>query len=149
LVAGRWSLVAGRWSGTKSAQLVRVKAKNLEDLLVYREAIVAEDAVSALLQRPAFGNDSTLKDQLSRSSSRIAPLIAEGFGQLSDRHFAVYLGRARGSSHETRTHLRKAHSSKFISDGEYAELIMRYTTIGKRLTKLITYLKKSNWPNRR
>ena len=142
---GRWSLVAG----TKSATTVRVKAKNLEDLLVYRDAIAAEDAVSAMIRRPAFSKDLSLKDQPSRSSSRIAPLIAEGFGQLSDRHFAVYLGRARGSAHETKTHLRKAHSWKFISDSEYAELTVRYTTIGKRLTKLISYLKDSNWRHRR
>jgi len=126
-----------------------VKAKNLEDLLVYRDAVAGEDAVSAILRRSAFSNDFSLKDQLSRSSSRIAPLIAEGFGQLSDRHFAVYLGRARGSVHETKTHLRKAHCWKFISDTEYTELAARYTTIGKRLTKLITHLKGTNWKDRR
>ena len=72
-----------------------MKAKNLEDLVVYNEALVAEDAVSALLDRPGFSTDLNLRGQLDRSSSRIAPLIAEGFGQLTDRHVATYLARAR------------------------------------------------------
>jgi four helix bundle protein len=115
----------------------RVKAKTLEDLVVYREAIAAEDAVSAILARAVFNKDLDLRGQLSRSSSRIAPLIAEGFGQLTDRHVAVYLGRARGSALETTVHLRKAHAKQFVSDAESSALAARYNTIGKRLTKWI------------
>jgi four helix bundle protein len=68
-----------------------VKAKNLEHLLVYRKALLAANAVSALLKRQAFGSNYKLKDQLDRSSGSVAALIAEGFGQLTDRHVAVYL----------------------------------------------------------
>ena len=85
----------GPWSGTEYALRGGVKAKNLEDLVVYREANEAGLAVSAILERTAFGKDFDLKDQLSRSSSRVGPLIAEGFGQLTDKHLAVYLARAR------------------------------------------------------
>jgi len=142
-------MVDGRWSiGTKPAPSIRVKARKLEDLVVYNEAIAAEDVVSALLQRPVFGKDFELRNQLSRSSSRIGPLISEGFGQLTDRHLAVYLGRARGSVFETKTHLRKSHSRRFISDTEYASLIARYNTVGKRLSRWIKYLKESNWKHR-
>jgi hypothetical protein len=54
-----------------------MRAKNLADLLVYRKAVEAADEVSALLRRPAFSKDFELKDQLSRSSGRVGPLIAE------------------------------------------------------------------------
>src|SRR5215204_2238608 len=74
-----------------------VRARTLSEIRVYRAAQESGSAVSAILKRTVFGKDSVLKDQLSRSSSRVAPLIAEGFGQLTDRHVAVYLGRARGS----------------------------------------------------
>src|SRR4051812_19579939 len=93
-----------------------MKAKNLNDVAVYWKALDAGDEISTLLERPAFGKDFDLKDQLSRSSSRIGPLIAEGFGQLTDRHLLVYLGRARGSVLETSGHLRKALKKRFISD---------------------------------
>ena len=73
-----------------------VMAKNLDEILVYQKAMKASEAVSAILKRPNFNKDLNLKGQLSRSSSRVGPLIAEGFGQLTDLHVAVYLGRARG-----------------------------------------------------
>jgi four helix bundle protein len=125
-----------------------VKAKHIEDVVVYQEALAADDEVSAILERPIFNRDLNLKSQLDRSSSRVGPLIAEGFGQLTDRHLATYLARARGSAAETRTHLRKACRKKFISDPEHDALSEKYTTIGKRLTRWIHYLEESDWDNR-
>jgi four helix bundle protein len=40
------------------------------------------------LSPAAFRKDYDLKDQLSRSSRRVAALIAEGFGQNTDRQSA-------------------------------------------------------------
>ena len=125
-----------------------MKAKEIDDVVVYREAEEAADAVSSIIDRPGFCKDFDLKDQLSRSSSRIGPLIAEGFGQLTDRHLAVYLGRARGSALETNGHLRKALRKRFMSEVEHAELTARYVLIGKRLTTWIGYLKRSDWKDR-
>jgi four helix bundle protein len=125
-----------------------MKAKNIDDVVVYKEALEAEDAVSAILERPDFSKDLNTKGQLDRSSSRVAPLIAEGFGQLTDRHLATYLARARGSASETRTHLRKAHRKKFITNDEHKDLSGKYTTIGKRLSRWIHYLEQSGWDNR-
>ena len=123
-------------------------AKNLEDVLVYREAMEAADAVSAILKRPAFSKDFNLKDQLSRSSSRVGPLIAEGFGQLTDRHFAVYLGRARGSVFETLGHLEASLKKGFISAAEHSSLGERYDHMGRRLTRWINYLQECDWKDR-
>ena len=53
----------------------RMIARNLQDLRVYRKALAAADAVSALLKRPAFSKDFNLKDQLSRSSGRVEDFI--------------------------------------------------------------------------
>ena len=147
MVHGRWAIVDGR-RGMRHAFSTCMKAKNLEDVIVHREAEEAADAVSALLNRPAFRKDFDLTDQLSRSASRIPPLIAEGFGQLTDKHVAVYLGRARGAAFETKSHLRKAAGKEFISQAEYRRLTDQYDVIGKRLTRWIGYLKRSNWKNR-
>jgi four helix bundle protein len=154
MVLGLWSMVGlvdGRWSmvvdnvGMRIAGASGMKAKNIEDVVVYQEALAAEDEVSAILERPIFGRDVNLKGQLDRSSSRVAPLIAEGFGQLTDRHLATYLARARGSASETRTHLRKACRKKFVSTDERDGLSAKYTTIGKRLSRWIHYLEDSDW----
>ena len=125
-----------------------MKAKNIDEVVVYREALEAEDEVSAILDRPAFGKELNLKGQLDRSSSRIGPLISEGFGQLTDRHVATYLARARGSASETNTHLRKAQRKGIISTTEHERLSGKYTTIGKRLTRWIHYLEESDWKHR-
>ena len=125
-----------------------MKAKNLEDVLVYRKAKAAADEVSALLKRPAFGKDLELKDQLSRSSGRVAPLIAEGFGQNTDRQMADYYGRARGSALESIGHLAKACGKEFMSKTECADLSANYTDISKMLTPWINYLQRCNWKSR-
>jgi four helix bundle protein len=111
-----------------------MKAKNLADLLVYRKAVDAADEVSALLRRPAFSRDFELKDQLSRSSGRVGPLIAEGFGQITDRQMADYYGRARGSAYESHGHLARAKGKQYISEEELLKTGGKYIEITKMLT---------------
>lgn len=76
------------------------------------------------------------------------PLIAAGYGQLTDRHVAVYLGRARGSVLETVGHLSKARSEEFITASEHTNLTEIYDHIGRMLTRWINYLQKSDWKDR-
>ena len=127
---------------------MRMKARNLQDLLVFQKALSAADEVSALLKRPEFSRYFDLKDQLSRSSSRVAPLIAEGYGQLTDRHLAVYLGRARGSVLETVGHLSRGLSEEIITASEHARIAEMYDHIGRMLTRWIHYLRESDWKDR-
>ncbi len=134
--------------GTVCALFHHVRARKLSEIKVYCKAQVAGEAVSALLKAPQFSRDFDLKDQLSRSSSRVAPLIAEGYGQLTDRHLAVYLARARGSVLETIGHLSKALSERFVSEREHAALAETYDHIGRMLTRWINYLQASNWRDR-
>jgi len=63
-----------------------MKAKKLEELLVYQKALDGVVEVSALLTKPSLGRDFDPRDQLSESSGRIPGHIAEGYGQLTDRH---------------------------------------------------------------
>ena len=125
-----------------------MKAKDLDDVEVYRQSRKAADEISAILERPIFREDSELKDQLSRSTARVPALIAEGYGQLTDKHVAVYLGRARGSCYETRNHLHKAVDKTFITAAEHKRFHDEYVVIGKRLSKWIAYLHRSNWKRR-
>ena len=132
----------------RRARDTSMRAKNIEDVVVYQKATIAGDAVSALLSRPAFSRYYDLTDQLSRSTSRVAPLIAEGFGQLSDRHLAVYLGRSRGSALETKGHLQKALRLRCISQAEFTDANEMYNVIGKMLTRWINYLQGTDWKRR-
>ena len=125
-----------------------MRAKNLEDVLVYQKAMAATEAISEVLERPDVRNDFDIWDQMRRASGSVGPLIAEGFGQVTDRHLASYLGRARGSAHETRAQLDRACRKKYISGTEFKELSGLYMEIGKMLTPWINYLYRCDWKNR-
>jgi len=62
--------------------------RTLDELAVYQKALIAADAVSAIIDRPSFEKDRKLKEQLAASSSRVPALIAEGFEQKTDRQIA-------------------------------------------------------------
>jgi len=113
-----------------------VVIRTLDDLQVYQKALSAANAVSAVLERPQFARDFELKRQLGASSSRVAALIAEGFEQKTDRHFAHYLFIARGSARETITHLRVAEGRRYTAEEETNALSARYDEIAKMLTGL-------------
>ncbi len=122
---------------------------SLEELLVYQKALEAADAISAIIARPAFAKDLKLRDQLGASSSRVAALIAEGFEQKTDRHFAHYLYLARGSAKETKAHLIVAWGRKYLEKSEADSLCGRYDEIGRMATGLIQHLERDNRQHRR
>jgi four helix bundle protein len=121
-----------------------VRATSLDDLQVYQQARLAADAVSAVLERPCFRRDQKLRDQLNDALVKIAPNIAEGFGQKTDRHCAHFQYIARGSCNEIRAHLACALGRRYITESENAALSERYVVIGKRLTRWIQHLNKED-----
>ena len=124
-------------------------AKCLEELLVYQRALEASAAISAILDRDSFGRDRPLRDQLAASSESVASLIAEGFEQSTDRHFAQYLYRARGSTREARTQLIVARDRRHISETERVRLSERLEETAKMATGLIRYLEAEDRKHRR
>jgi four helix bundle protein len=119
-------------------------ARCVEELVVYQKALAAADAVSAILTRSGFQKDYKLRGQLGDSSDAVPSLIADGFPQSTDRHFAQFLYRARGESCETRTHLRIAMGRDYITEKELLELCDRYNEIEKMLTGLIRHLEEED-----
>jgi four helix bundle protein len=125
-----------------------MRAQSVEELLVYQKALDAAHAVSALLKRPCFEKDLRLRNQLGAASERAASVIAEGFSQSTDRHFASYLYRSRGSSNEIRTQLKVALKRGYVTVSEQTNLADRYEEIAKMLTGLIAYLLREDRKNR-
>jgi four helix bundle protein len=123
-------------------------ARTLDELLVYRKALVACVAVSAVLEKPKVRADWDLRVQLAAASAAVPSNIAEGFGQQSDRQFARYLYIARGSAHEVRAHVAVAHGRQYLTDEEATDLHNKYEEIARMLTGLIKYLRASDRKNR-
>ncbi len=119
-------------------------AKSVDELQVYQKALKAADAVSAILKRPCFRQDPRLRDQMGASSERVASDISEGFGQSTDRHFAVYLHGSRSSSNEIRTQLRVAFGREYISATERDDLCGMYDEIARMTTGLIKHLRRED-----
>ena len=124
-------------------------AKSVEELQVYQKALEASAEVSAILKRDSFKRDPRLRDQLGSSSERVASLISEGFEQSTDRHFAQYLYRSRGSSRETRTQLVVAVDRRHIDETERILITAQYEEVAKMLTGLIRHLETEDRKHRR
>jgi four helix bundle protein len=124
-------------------------AKSVEELLVYQKALAAAAEISAIIQRPSFQRDPRLRDQLGASSESVPALVAEGFEQSTDRHFAQYCYRSRGSSRETRTHLVAACVRHHVTEAERVRASDLYEEIAKMLSGLIGHLRTEDRKQRR
>ena len=111
---------------------------------MYRKALDAADAVSALLKRSCFADDIRLREQLSGSSAAVPALMAEGFGLGTDKLFAHSLYRSRGESKETRTHLVIARGRGYLTAAECEALCRRYEEVERMTTGLIRHLQREN-----
>jgi four helix bundle protein len=135
--------------GTLCAPTSRFMAKSVEELQVYQKALAASAEVSAIIQRRSFNRDPRLRDQLGSSSERVASLIAEGFEQSTDKHFAQYCYRSRGSCRETRTQLIVGVHRRHLTERERAALDAKYEEVAKMLTGLIAHLEAEDRKHRR
>jgi four helix bundle protein len=118
--------------------------RTLDEFECFQEALAAAAAISALLKRPAVVQDRKLWSQLGAASSSIPAQIAEGYAQTTDRHFAHYLSIGRGGCNEMSAHLAVALGRSYLSAKEYGELAARYDRLGRRLTRLIQYLRRED-----
>jgi four helix bundle protein len=124
-------------------------AKNVEELKVYQKALLAAGEISAIIQRPSFNRELRLREQIGSSSERVASLIAEGSEQSTDRHFAEYCYRAKGSARETRTQLIVCVQRSHVTEAERIPVDRLYEEIGKMLNGLINHLERENRKHRR
>jgi len=124
-------------------------AKCVEELQVFQKSLRVSAEISAMLRRASFDRDVRLRDQLGSSSERVASLISEGFEQSTDRHFAQYCYRARGSSREARTQLVVARDRLHITEAERVHVSEQLEEVAKMLTGLIDHLEAEDRKHRR
>jgi four helix bundle protein len=124
-------------------------SNRVEGLQVYQKAVAAADAISSLTERPAFNRDLELRRQMRSSSGRIPSHLQEGGGQTTDRHFAHYVGIARGSSKELKGHLRRALGYRLITEQEYQRHWNMFDELAAMLTGLKNHLEADDWKQRR
>jgi four helix bundle protein len=126
-----------------------VNAKCVEDLQVYQKAVEASARIADILERDGFKRHLRLRDQLGAASERVISSISEGFEMSTDKHFAQYCYRAKGSSREARSQLLVARQRRIISEREQAVISAQYEEIAKMLTGLIKHLEREDRKHRR
>ena len=127
----------------------RMRPNALDNLRVFQLGKQAAVAVSALIDETELRKDFNLRDQLRRASSSVPAQIAEGFGQVSDRHFASYLYMARGGCNEVRAHLDLARSRGLLSVDDHGRICELYEHEGRMLTRLIQHLEREDRTGKR
>ena len=92
----------------------------------------------------AFAKDFGLRDQIRRASDSVFSNIAEGFERGSDREFAQFLTKAKGSVGEGRRQLYVALDQGSLSEKQFEELAERSAEGGLLLSGLICHLQKAD-----
>ncbi len=123
-------------------------AKDFVDLLVWKKTLELWDAVNTLLDRPAFGRDYDLRQQIRDAIDSIVANIPEGFEQPTDRSFAQYLFRSKASAAEVRGRLLIAWRRRHIEPQDYARCSALALELSRMLGGFIKYLRNCDRKDR-
>ena len=121
-----------------------MKIERFEDLEIWQEARDLCKFVFSITLSDAFKKDFKFRDQIRASSGSIMDNIAEGFERGGNKEFMQFLYIAKGSCGETRSQSYRAFDFQYLSNEECASLLEKTTSLSKRISSFITYLKNSD-----
>ena len=114
--------------------------RTFEEIGAWQEARKLIRSIRAICKRENVKRDFAFIDQITRASRSIAANIAEGNDAMTIPEFTTYLGIAKRSAAEVRSHFYDALDEQYVTQEEFDELCDLCKKIGSMLAKLIHHL---------
>ena len=118
--------------------------RSFEDIDAWKEARQLLWSIRQICKRDIVKRDYNFIDQITASARSISTNIAEGNDAMTPPEFIQFLGYAKRSSGETRSHLYDALDEKYILQEEFKTLSGQSIKICRMIAKLIHYLQSLN-----
>ena len=122
-----------------------MKIERFEDLEIWKESRELCKFIYQVSEKEPFCRDFKLRDQIRSSSGSVMDNIAEGFERDGNKEFIQFLTISKGSCGETRSQSYRAFDYKYINQEILDDLISSTTKLSKKISSLISYLKKSDF----
>jgi four helix bundle protein len=122
-----------------------MKIERFEDLEIWKEARELCKRVFEITSVSPFCNDFKFRDQIRTSSGSVMDNIAEGFERGGNKEFGQFLSVSKGSCGECRSQSYRAFDYHYINQDILDDLIAKTTQLSKKISSLISYLKKSEY----
>lgn len=121
-----------------------VQFRNFEEILSWQEARKLVRSIRSICKRENARKDFSFVDQITRAARSVAANIAEGNDALTIPAFIEFLGYAKRSCAEVRSHLYDALDEQYISQDEFDAYADQTKKICAMLAKLIHHLQSCN-----
>ncbi|MEE4117255.1 MAG: four helix bundle protein [Marinilabiliaceae bacterium] len=122
-----------------------MKIECFEDLEIWQDARKLCKLIFVITSKEPFCNDFKFRDQIRASSGSVMDNIAEGFDRGGNKEFHQFLSFSRGSTGEVRSQSYRAFDFGYINNETFQELLDKTSTLRNRISKLMQYLKKSDF----
>lgn len=117
------------------------KFTSFEEIEAWKEARTLMGVIRTFCKRSQLKRDWTWADQIGRSTLSIMANIAEGNDAQTNKEFIQFLGYAKRSCAETRSHLYYGLDMEYISKEEFSSSSDLAKKICAQLANLIRYLR--------
>jgi four helix bundle protein len=121
-----------------------MKIERFEDLEIWKDGRELCKYLFSLTSRDPFNKDYKLRDQIMASSGSVMDNTTEGFEREGSKEFVQFLSMAKGSCGECRSQSYRAFDFQYINQSELNRLIEKTTSLSKKISSLMSYLKKTD-----
>lgn len=125
-----------------------MKFQTFEDIEAWQEARSLARLVRQICARAIARKDWAWADQISRAALSVMANIAEGNDASTNPEFLVFLGYAKRSAAEVRSHLYYGLDEQYVTEAEFTDASERTKKIGAQIAKLMQYLRQHDQAQR-